>query len=129
MEEIKEMLASMQKQINDIQVSFEQKLEEGLQVAKEEIRNELNDTLKNDAREKQYLEEKFNIQLEGLKRSLKWHEEDAKIQLKRLLINTETNRRFINIHDYEIWDIKQKQFENELKNIRLERKNIEIYSN
>jgi len=41
MEEIKEMLASMQKQINDIQVSFEQKLEEGLQAAKEEIRNEL----------------------------------------------------------------------------------------
>ena len=129
MEEIKEMLASMQKQINDIQVSFGQKLEEGLQVAKEEIRNELKDALKNDAREKQYLEEKFNLQLEGLKRSLKWHEEDAKIQLKRLLTNTETNRRLINIHDSEIGDIKQKQFENELKNIRLERKNIEICSN
>ena len=129
MEEIKEMLVNMQNQINDIQVSFEQKLEEDLQVAKEEIRNELNDVLKNDAREKQYLEEKFNIQLERLKRSLKWHEEDAKIQLKRLLINTETNRRLINIHDSEIFDIKQKQFENELKNIRLERKNIEICSN
>lgn len=146
MEEIKEILVGMQGQIDgmqnqmsNMQVSFEQKLEEGLQGVKDEIRAEMKEGLqgvKNEIRSEvkeslqsikegmQYLEKNLTNKIDKINQRLAVYQHDVTKETKALFDADMTRKEKIDIHDSEICNIKKEQFEHTLKINRLEHKVI-----
>ena len=153
MEEIKEILLNMQNKMDgmqgqmdgmqdkmdNMQVSFEQKLEEGLQSVKDEIRTEMQEGLlgvKNDIRSEvkeslqsikegmQYLEKNLTNKIEEGNQRLAVFQQEITPKINILFDADETRKEKLKIHDSEIGNIKQEQFEHALKINRLEQQVI-----
>ena len=124
MYDMKNQMNGMQNKMDNMQVSFEQKLEKGLQNVKDEIRAEVKESLQSIKDGMQYLENNLTKKIDEGNQRLAVYQHDVTQETKALFDADETRKEKLEIHDLEIGNIKQEQFEHTLKINRLEQKVI-----
>ena len=122
MEEIKEILVGMQDQINGMQDQMNgmQNSIGALQQGQEEIKQEQSN-MKN---EMQQMNERLTQEVRAGNQRLAVFQEDITPKINILFDADATRKELLDIHDSEICNIKQEQFEHTLKINRLEQKVI-----